>query len=106
MGKARISLPVEIDNLDRGCVKRLVSRQVVAHVIDQLHIARGVRAVRLIDQEASIGGAIEHHPLSPGRRQWLVIAEHALPGGSGMWRLGQGGGQDNEGALAAAARGM
>jgi hypothetical protein len=41
--------------------ERLEPGDVVAHVLDQLLIARGVRAVRLVDQLAAIGGAVEHH---------------------------------------------
>ncbi len=63
---------------------------VVADVLDQLLIARGVRAVRLVDQRASVSGAVEHHLLPPWRRQRLVIAEHALPGRPRMRRLDQG----------------
>ena len=53
-------------------------------------IARGMRAVRLVDQRAAIGGAVEHDLLPPWRRQRLVVAEHALPGGARMRRLDQG----------------
>ena len=53
-------------------------------------ITRGVRAVRLVDQRASVGGAVEHDLLPPWRGQRLVIAEHALPGGARMRRFDQG----------------
>src|SRR5450432_755488 len=49
-----------------------------------------MRAVRLVDQLTPIGGAIEHRYLPPRRRQRLVVAEHALPGGARMRRLDQG----------------
>src|ERR1700694_2714030 len=49
-----------------------------------------MRAVRLVDQLTSIGGAIEHHFLPPRRRQHRLIAEHALPGGTRMRRFDQG----------------
>ena len=75
---------------DGGGKERLEPRDVVAHVLDQLLIARGMRAMRLVDQRAAIGGAIEHDLLPPWRRQRLVIAEHALPGGARMRRLDQG----------------
>ena len=75
---------------DGGGKERLEPRDVVAHVLDQLLVARGMRAVRLVDQRAAIGGAVEHHLLPPWRRQRLVIAEHALPGGPRMRRLDQG----------------
>jgi len=45
--------------------------------------------MRLVDQEAPIGGSIEHHPLPPWRRQWLVIAEYALPRGPRVRRFDQ-----------------
>src|SRR5579859_7654605 len=48
-----------------------------------------MRAVRLVDQLPSIGGAIEYHFLPPWRRQHGVIAEHALPGRTRMRRLDQ-----------------
>src|ERR1700682_2392509 len=47
-------------------------------------------AGRLVDQLASIGGAIEHRCLPPWRRKRLIIAEHALPGGTRTRRLDQG----------------
>jgi hypothetical protein len=46
--------------------------------------------MRLVDQGAPIGGAVEHDLLPPRRRQRLVIAEHALPGRARMRRLDQG----------------
>src|SRR5260370_36804082 len=52
-----------------------------------------MRAMRLVDQRASIDGAVEYNFLPPWRRQRLVIAEHALPGGARMRRLDQGGSQ-------------
>src|SRR5512141_2863136 len=52
-----------------------------------------MRTVRLVDQHASIGGAIEYHRLPPRRGKRLVVAEHALPGGARMRRLDQGIGQ-------------
>src|SRR5687767_2282080 len=49
-----------------------------------------MRAVRFVDQQPPIGGAVEHDLLPPRRGQRLVIAEHALPGGARMRRLDQG----------------
>ena len=88
--KAGVALAVEIDHAHGSGEERLEPGDVVAHVVDQLRIARGMRAVRLVDQHAPIGGAVEHHLLPPRRRQRLIIAEHALPGGARMRRLDQG----------------
>ena len=88
--EAGVALPVEIDHPHGDGKERLEAGDVVAHVVHQLRIARGVRAVRLVDQQAPIGGAIEHRRLPPWRRQRLVIAEHALPGRARMRRLDQG----------------
>src|SRR3977135_2891327 len=52
-----------------------------------------MRAVRLVDQGTPVSGAVEHDLLPPRRRQRLVIAEHALPGGARMRRLDQGVGE-------------
>src|SRR5258707_2233305 len=49
-----------------------------------------MRTVRLFDQHAAIGGAVEWRILPPGRRQRLIIAEHALPRRPRMRRLDQG----------------
>src|ERR1700710_357658 len=49
-----------------------------------------MRAVRLVEQGASIGGAGENHFLPPRRRECRVIAEYALPGRPRMRRLDQG----------------
>src|ERR1700736_3908494 len=49
-----------------------------------------MRAVRLVAQRASIGGAVEYNFLWPRRGQPLFIPEHALPGGARMRRLDQG----------------
>src|SRR3981081_3835761 len=48
-----------------------------------------MRAVRLVDQLASVGGAIKQRRLPPWRGKRSVIAEHALPGGTRMRRLDQ-----------------
>src|SRR5712671_2801533 len=48
-----------------------------------------MRAVRLVDQLASVGGAIKQRRLPPWRGKRSVIAEHALPGGARMRRLDQ-----------------
>src|SRR3977135_3813482 len=45
-----------------------------------------MRAVRLVDQLASVGGAIKQRRLPPWRGKRSVIAEHALPGGTRMRR--------------------
>src|SRR6476469_5002558 len=52
-----------------------------------------MRAVRLVDQHASIGGVIEYHGLPPWRGDRLVIAEYTLPGRPRVRRLDQGVGQ-------------
>ena len=78
---------------DGGGEERLEPGDVVAHIFDQLRIARGMRAMRLVDQLPSIGGAIEHRPADATARHRLVIAEHALPGRTRMRRLDQGIGQ-------------
>src|SRR5213078_1137874 len=52
-----------------------------------------MRAVRLVDQHAPIGGAIEYYRLPPWRGKRFVIAEHALPGRARMRRFDQGVGQ-------------
>src|SRR5712671_2175465 len=49
-----------------------------------------MRTVWLVDQHAAVGRAVEWRILPPGRRQRLIIAEHALPGGARMRRLDQG----------------
>src|SRR5947209_15810573 len=49
-----------------------------------------MRAVRLVDQQAAVGGAVERRRLPPWRGQRLVIAEHGFPGGTRMRRLDQG----------------
>ena len=46
--------------------------------------------MRLVDQIAAIGGAVEDDVLPPWRGQRLVVAEHALPGGARMRRFDQG----------------
>src|SRR5229473_8558123 len=48
-----------------------------------------MRTVRLVDQLASVGGAIERRRLPPWRGKRRVITEHALPGGARMRRLDQ-----------------
>src|SRR5258706_14719081 len=48
-----------------------------------------MRTVRLVDQLASIGGAIEHGRLPQWRRKRAVAADTALPGGARMRRLDQ-----------------
>jgi hypothetical protein len=73
-----------------GGKERLEPRDVVADVLDQLLITRGVRTVRFVDQRASVGSAVEHHLLPPWRGQRLVIAEHALPGRPRMRRFDKG----------------
>ena len=62
VGEARIALPVEIEHARGGGIERLEAGDVVAHIVDQYGIARGVRTVRLVDQLASVGGAVEHRP--------------------------------------------
>src|SRR5258706_13334988 len=52
-----------------------------------------MRTVRLVDQQAAIGGAVEYHLLPPGRRKRLIVAEHAFPRRAGMRRLDQGVGE-------------
>src|ERR1700752_3758408 len=90
VSKARVALAVKVEYPASRGVERLEACKIVAHVIDELGIARGVRAVWLIDQQASIGGAVEPHLLTPGRWQYLVVAEHALPGRARMRRLDEG----------------
>src|SRR5207253_2434580 len=63
------ALLVELDHLNRGGKERIEPRDVVAHVLDQLVIARRMRAVRLVDQEAAVSGAVEQWRLPPRRRQ-------------------------------------
>src|SRR6266404_3240697 len=48
-----------------------------------------MRTVRLVDQLAPIGGAIERRRLPPWRGKRRVVAEHALPGGARTRRLYQ-----------------
>src|ERR1700737_1010824 len=48
-----------------------------------------MRAVRLVDQLASVGGAIEHRRLPPWRGKRGVIAEPAPPGGARVRGLAQ-----------------
>ena len=74
-----VALAVEIENPYRNLEERLDAREVVAHVFDQLGIARRMRAVRLVDQQTAVGSAIEVDLAPPWRRERLVIAEHALP---------------------------
>src|SRR6266851_2776052 len=45
--------------------------------------------MRLVDQLASIGGAIERRRLPPWRGKRRVVAEHALPGRARARRLDQ-----------------
>src|SRR3954469_24784143 len=49
-----------------------------------------MRTMRLVDQQAAIGGAVEQWRLTPRRRHRLVIAIHRLPGGTRMRRFDQG----------------
>ena len=84
------ALAVEFDHALGDGEERLEPRDVVADVVDELLIARGVRAVRLVDQRPAVHGAVEHDLLPPWRGQRLVIAEHALPGRARMRRLDQG----------------
>ena len=79
--EAGVALLVEIENLDRVGKEQLEPGEVVAHVFDQLVVARRMRAMRLVDQQPAIGGAIERRRLPPRRRQRLVIAEHGFPCG-------------------------
>src|SRR5216684_8081754 len=48
-----------------------------------------MRTVRLVDQLASVGGAIERRRLPPWRGERRVVAEHGLPGGARARRLDQ-----------------
>src|SRR6266849_3780765 len=48
-----------------------------------------MRTVWLVDQHAAIGSAVERRLLPPGRRQRLIVAEHAFPGGARVRRLDQ-----------------
>jgi hypothetical protein len=89
MRQRGVAFPVEIDHPHGVGEERLEPGDVVAHIVHQLRVARGVRTVRLVDQLASVGGAVEHHLLPPRRGQCCVIAEHAAPGGARMRRLDQ-----------------
>src|SRR6266581_1946571 len=55
-----------------------------------------MRTVRLVDQLASISGAIERRRLPPWRGKWPIVAEHALPGRARARRLDQRIGQITE----------
>ena len=46
--------------------------------------------MRLVDQVAAIGGAVEDDVLPPWRGQRLVVAKHTLPGRPRMRRFDQG----------------
>src|SRR3954463_2981373 len=48
-----------------------------------------MRAMRLVDQQAAIGGTVEQWSLPPRRRHRLVVAEHSLPCRARMRRLDQ-----------------
>ena len=50
MREAGVALAVEVEHAHGGGEKRIESRDVVAHIVDQLRIARGVRTMRLVDQ--------------------------------------------------------
>src|SRR5580658_6347899 len=87
MSQAGIALAVEVEHPGSGGIERFEAGDVVAYVVDQLRIARGVRAVGLVDQLSPIGRAIKGDLLPPWRSHNLVVAEHGLPGRTRMRRL-------------------
>jgi hypothetical protein len=89
MRKTGVALAVELEHARGAGEERLESRDVVAHIVDQLRVARGIRTMRLVDQLTPIGGAIERHLVPPWRSDRCVIAEHALPCGTRMRRFDQ-----------------
>src|SRR5258706_8721399 len=90
MGERGVALAVELEHGDGAGVEQLEARDIVAQIVDQLRVARGMRAMRLVDQCPSVGRAVENNRLAPRRSDRLKVAEHGSPGGARMRRFDQG----------------
>jgi len=96
---ALLAALIDIDDAARGGEERIDAHDVVAHIVDQLVVARRRRAMERADQVRVIGGRIEGPQRAPKDAILAVFEDHGIPALPVVGRLDQGKGEIAQRAL-------